>query len=308
MTMSEHELREVWRRRSARPAAHRAGCLTEDTFARLMSGEANTDERLRAAQHMATCASCAEEYKLLEPLSEWVDDAILDLAPDAAAGVPMPVGASSPASRSAWPPFSSSQSGWLLAAACVLIAVLGGSLWMLESSSRQRVARLEGALARYEQDLTTMRSEATKLTTELEAQRRQQLTSATSPSVGAAPLLDVPIVDLEREGSGGSRSAGRAQVVTTRADAPAVVLILNFPPLEARTTLRVEIADAKGQTRWSGTSERPRQTASLNLTLPRQAFPPGTYSIRLTLPTKGAPAKGAGTGQDTLAVYPLELR
>lgn len=297
MTMSEHELREVWRRRSARAAAHRTGCLTEDEFARLLSGEASSQERMHAAQHMATCASCAEEYKLLEPLRDWADDAAREIAPGATVAAPV-----SAASRSGGALFSALPSGWLLAAACLLIAVLGGALWVLQSGSRERVARLEGQLTRQQDALSATRTEIAKLQAELEAQRGQQLSTATSPSVASTPLIDVPIVDLEPLGSGGSRSGGPAQVVTARADAPAVVLILNFAPLAARTTLRVEIVDDKGQTRWSGTTERPRQTASLNLTLPRQAFPPGTYRIRLA-----RPSNGAATGQETLAVYPIAL-
>src|SRR6185295_18888026 len=64
------ELGAIWRKATDVPP-ERAECLTDVEWARLLSKEADGAERTRAAAHMASCALCSEEYRLLQPLQSW---------------------------------------------------------------------------------------------------------------------------------------------------------------------------------------------------------------------------------------------
>ena len=46
----------------------RSMCLTEAEWARLLSKRCDAAERARAAEHIGSCAQCADEYRLLQPL------------------------------------------------------------------------------------------------------------------------------------------------------------------------------------------------------------------------------------------------
>jgi hypothetical protein len=268
-----HDLGELWR---GRAAPDRAGCLTEDQWGRLMSGDANAAERAHAATHIASCAACTEEYRLLKPFRSWAEEAAGVLAGPAAVQP-----GTAAASRWSW------QSGVLPVAAAVLIVLQAGGLFFLQQRSSERTARLEARLADRERALNSAQSSL--------AEARAQLRGRPTPqdegelaalreavATQALPIVDMPIIDLEPTGTEAVRGKGGTPLVTVRTAARLTTVILNFEPRPARSTLLIEIADRQGTVRWSGRVAREAGTATLNLTLPRLTYPAGTYGIRVT--------------------------
>jgi hypothetical protein len=57
MRMTDEEVRALWQEGSERPPSE---CLTDGAWARLLAKDAAADERMRAAEHLALCAACAD--------------------------------------------------------------------------------------------------------------------------------------------------------------------------------------------------------------------------------------------------------
>lgn len=278
MITSDDDLRARWRQ-STPPAAGRAGCLTDDEWVALLSQDARPALRARAAKHMASCALCAEEYRLLEPLRSWVEEAVHVLAPQSPRER-APVVIDAPVWR------SPRRTGALLVAASLTIVLMGAGLYRLEHAHQERAARFEEQLAAQRHELTSVQAVLS------EAQARLQSRPSSGSGIQAvSPLVDVPIIDLDPENSASVRGAVRGTGESGRPialrDARMVTFILNFAPLTSRTSITIELADARGETRWSTRTTRESGTASLNLTLQRESFPAGEYEIRLSNAVSG---------------------
>jgi TolA-binding protein len=52
-------------------ARSREDCLSADVLAAIAAGQLSGSDRDRAADHLASCADCAEELQLLQPLQAW---------------------------------------------------------------------------------------------------------------------------------------------------------------------------------------------------------------------------------------------
>ena len=293
MKLSDEELRAVWRQRATDVTSDRSACLTEVEFARLLSKEAEGAERLRAAAHIASCAECADEYRLLQPLQEWSGEVERALAPPAAT-----------LSRrwSAWlSSLSSPLPAFATAAALVLLVTQGVGVYLLVGSRRE-TARLETQLTENQRALSSTQTSLTALEEQLRSRRgteedlnalRQRLAQQSTPQ------LDAVIAELDPLAGGAVRGASDTQILTTPPGGSSVTLILNFEPLGARATLEVEVADEGGQVRWMGRTERDRAAATVILSLPAGGYPPGRYMIRLSDVTHG---------RRLLATYSMVLR
>jgi hypothetical protein len=296
MTWNDQDLRALWRRRSMEVGATRSACLSEKDWERLMANEADAAERARAAGHIATCTDCAEEYRLLQPLHSWADEArrLLDPGPDRRPG--------RFTGWRAWlaPP----RAALALAAASALVIVQGTALYRLRVEGRQQIAALEGQLARQTSALSSAQASVATLEERLRTPppvpAGEELTTLRQRLAElSTPQLDAAIVDVDPQGAGVVRGSNAAQIVTAVSDAPLVTLILNFAPLASRSTLEVEVVDERDQARWAGRIQRDRDTASLNVTLPRQGYPSGAYAIRV-FDVTGA--------RKILATYPVTIR
>lgn len=62
MSTSDEELRALYRGRTRRSTA-RSGCLEARAIVRVATGEAEADERLEVARHVAACSDCALELQ-----------------------------------------------------------------------------------------------------------------------------------------------------------------------------------------------------------------------------------------------------
>jgi TolA-binding protein len=93
-------------------ARSREDCLSADVLAAIAAGQLSGSDRDRAADHLASCADCAEELQLLQPLQAWSERT-------AAAYGREP----QTKTRSTW------ISAWQLAAVTVVIAVVGVGIY-----------------------------------------------------------------------------------------------------------------------------------------------------------------------------------
>jgi hypothetical protein len=71
MKLTEAELKELYRRQSARSARGQAECLTEELLRRAAARELTQDERGRVIQHLRNCSDCAREYRVVHSTKEW---------------------------------------------------------------------------------------------------------------------------------------------------------------------------------------------------------------------------------------------
>ena len=65
MAVNDDHLQAAWQQHPTRQRRDRRTCLTDDTWARVLSKEATAAERAQAADHIGGCADCAAEYQLL---------------------------------------------------------------------------------------------------------------------------------------------------------------------------------------------------------------------------------------------------
>jgi hypothetical protein len=291
MKITDEELRAVWQEGGDPPASE---CLTDAAWARLLSKAATAPERLRAAEHMASCAVCADDYRALRLLQPWEGE--LERA--------LPSQAADPASRwtswRAW--WSPPRLAIIAAAAAVLLAVQAVLLSQLVAGRRQN-ARLETELAdnraRLSDTETSLSAMQRQLRGETAAREQLENLSRQPQAQHPTPQLGATIVELEPRPAEAVRGIAVPQIVTTGSSAGAVTLILHLPPLASRTTLEIEVADAAGQIRWTGRTEREQGADTMTLALPTADYPAGNYVIRLLDVTRG---------RSTLAMYPIAMR
>ena len=294
MTLSDDDLRVLWRERSAYVPSGRSTCLTDSEWTRLLSKDADAQERARAATHIASCTACAEEYRLLQPLQSWAADVERVLSPPEVAHADRWTGW-----RAWWP----APGITLAVAAATVLLVTHGVMLSLLIDSRREKTQLETQLAQNNRRLSSSETSLTTLQEELrrETATKEQLNTLQQQRQAqlSTPQLDVAIANLEPRYAGVVRGSSDPQIVTTASNALTVTLILNFPPLASRSTLEIEVADRSGQVRWMGRTQRDQDTETLTLALPSAGYPAGEYVIRLIDVTRG---------RTRLASYPVVIQ
>lgn len=128
----DSELQRAWQKNHA--AASAGDCLTEEQLTRLVLKQAATSEREAAADHLARCTACAQDYRMLRALRPWAHERGEQLDPDAAA-TPAPAQISHSPWRFVW-------SGSLAAAALVSV-VIGTTVWVNRETSTPEIDRVE---------------------------------------------------------------------------------------------------------------------------------------------------------------------
>lgn len=71
MKLTEAELKELYRRRTARLVRGPAECLTEELLRRAAARVLTQDERERVIHHLRSCSDCAREYRIVHSSKEW---------------------------------------------------------------------------------------------------------------------------------------------------------------------------------------------------------------------------------------------
>src|SRR5262249_23047968 len=146
--ITDDELRAIWREQTDVPP-ERADCLTDVEWARLLSKEADGTARMRAAAHMASCAACTEEYRLLQPLQAW------------SAELERVVGPVEKTVSSGWRSWFSWLSlpspAFAMSAALVLVATQAAGIYLLVGSRRAN-SQLQTQLAENRRTLSSTQS------------------------------------------------------------------------------------------------------------------------------------------------------
>ena len=159
MTFSEDDLRTLWRERTPNVPSDRPLCLTETDWTRLLSKQMDAAERARTAEHIGSCSQCADEYRLLQPLQSWVEDAERVLSPGDRVSTSRWTG------WRAW--WSSPRLALAVTAATVLLITQGATLWQFVGVTRENT-QLETQLAEQKTALSSSQNSLAAVQQEFE--------------------------------------------------------------------------------------------------------------------------------------------
>lgn len=71
MKLTEEDLKELNRQRTARSVRGQAECLAEELLFRAAAKELTRQERKRVIQHLRACSDCAREYHIVHSARQW---------------------------------------------------------------------------------------------------------------------------------------------------------------------------------------------------------------------------------------------
>lgn len=71
MKLTEEQIKELYRRRTARLVRGPAECLTEELLRCTAARELTQDERERVIHHLRSCSDCAREYRIAHSSKQW---------------------------------------------------------------------------------------------------------------------------------------------------------------------------------------------------------------------------------------------
>jgi hypothetical protein len=267
--LTSDDLRDLHQRATRRGAAGSA-CPSGEVLVDVAAGSLSADHRDKLADHLVTCADCAEEYRVLRAIET-------ERRRQASGGVA--VGSSG---NRAWWGLGSPQ--WLALAALFVATVgLGAWVWLLRHDNQRlrllvaavqtsppagqtagdqgRERALSARVAEYEGELARLRKSVDTL---------------------SAPQLNTPIIDLEPPDALRSAPSGQTvQIVELSAGAAAFTAILHVPGAATHQDYGVTITNVRGQEAWRGRGLRRTPFDTFTLTIGRDLIPPGTYRVRI---------------------------
>lgn len=222
-------------------AATRDGCLSADVLAKTARGELGAAERERVTDHLATCADCSEELKLIAPLQAWSERTAVAYGrePQSATGTPW-----------LW--------AWRLATVLLVVAAGGMLAWNL-------VLRQEKA------DVI-----ATAFPPQVVPNAPIGDRSLPSSIRGA---VNVPILDLQADALR-SADPGRP-VASVTADAALVTLILASDSRDTTAVYRLDVVNATGQAVWESEALRMTPYNTFTLALSPRELGVGVFHLQL---------------------------
>jgi hypothetical protein len=301
MKLTEARLKEIWQEQTARATPRQAECLTEKMLERLAAEDASSEERNRAASHMAVCSDCVAEYRVLRSLRPFAEQAETILAaPEGAPGIeqrPRAVGRAGAFWRSFATLVSPARSTFALAALLMISLALGLWLFLLRQGSDREIARLNREMSQRDRALASVKEsldETRQLLDETirrsgqeksagEYKRYQDEIARLRQTVTelSLPQLDAHIEDLYPSGQTRGNTTGDAARIEAPPTANIITLILNTTGQPSYSTYAVEILDSKGKQVWRGQQARRGLDHAVNLTLTRRMIPAGRYLIKL---------------------------
>lgn len=300
MKLTSEALRELYQKETARIGA--SECLPAEMLASAAAGELSDRERKVVADHLASCSSCAKEYREIRTLKSWAESKAESLASsttEVAAGPTRvlrlperPLAVAQPPARSAGSRLASLYIPLALAALFLIVAlVLGAQLIRQRWENDRLVAQVnEKELATAEATRRAVEAEAARRTAQEELARRaaeEKPTPPPTPEAGVAnqnrvdqPLVNVPIFELEPRDS--TRGSG-TDVVTLEAtsDTRLITLILHVNGELSHDAYSLEVLNAGGKPVWSSRNLRQNRFGNFTVALPRQTFPAGDYRLKL---------------------------
>ncbi len=268
MKVTADEMSKGWQGATARKGV-RDGCPDSEVLTRAAWGDSDSQERLALADHIVSCADCAQEFQMARRMHSWTSQD----SPDSA---PLESREASVSRISGRDAFESEESQrvplftWRLPlpiAAALLIALLGSGLWNLLLFNRT-------------QELAA------------DLQSRPQGTSLLSQ-----PQVNVPIFDLDPGDA--LRGQAEANVVRRPANADWIALILNLSQRPAKTSYSLEILSADGEAVWQGDGLQPSPHFTFTIFVPSDHLPNARYRLVVY--------DGEGGRKDVLEEFELEI-
>jgi hypothetical protein len=305
MKVTSEDLKALYQEGTARSA--KVDCLSAETMMRAATGEVSEEERGRVADHLATCSDCAWEFRLVQALKPWAEEAGQAFAASAEQRFhsdqstkqpPLHVVGENIAQR---PPLwrrivavlSPGRTPAALATQLLLLALLALGGWLI--LARQMNSDLNKQLAERDRALDSANKSLDEARRQLEEaiHGRDQAKTATNSTQYAeeiarlrrtidqlnSPQLDIPIVNLDTIRGGSIEAAVPIEVPRT---ANLLTLILNFNDRQQHSRYEVEIMDQYGSRIWQGQSAQKGEANKLNVTLPRRSLSGGRYLIKLS--------------------------
>lgn len=295
MKLTSEALRELYQKETARSARLRdSECLPAEMLTSAAAGELSETQRGVVADHLATCSSCAKEYREIRSLKSWAESE----AGNAKSSAEIPatrirVLRLPDRGTSVYQPFWRRMMGAPALAVVLLIVTL--LLGMLLISQRRENDRLVAQVN--EKDLAT--AEATRRAEQAEAARsavQQELTRRAAADEAAQqktevvapkntdrsdqPLVNVPIFELEPRGS--TRNSGSETVTLEAAsDTRLITLILHVDGELSQNAYSLEVLDPTGKPVWASRGLRKNRYNNFTVALPRRTFPAGDYRLKL---------------------------
>jgi hypothetical protein len=227
---------------------------------RIAAGEGDRGDRQQVADHLATCSSCSEEYRVAASLESWARQAAQDLG-DTPRTAPLGI--------------RLGQARFGFAAAAIgAVGVAAAVLWAL--SLRADNTRLSNALREQADSVRTARTEVGALR---EAQAKELTGLQARLDEALAPALNAPIVDLAPRDAFRGPSSDQLPRVPT--GARLVTFVITPPSEPASANHELEIVSESGTARWRGSGLRPNAERTFTVTVPRALLPSGLSRLRL---------------------------
>jgi hypothetical protein len=240
-----------------------AGCLDEQQLVRAASGDLTRAEREQVMDHLGTCSRCVEEYRALESLKPWADQAARFLEPDTTARI----GLARP-------------TRWLGYASAAAAVILSFGIGLQVGFRRPRVQPAERQVA----DIRAQLQDATS-----RAQQQDLAIAELRRAAEATPHVNVPIVDLEPADALRGPSDGLRSI-----ELPSSTTLVTFVLTPTRQlpagTYGVELRDRQDQLVWKASGLRASADNTCTIAVPRALLPAGESRVRLSAESTGQPA------------------
>lgn len=287
MSLDESGLKDVW------TGATRTGCLSAETLGLAARGELGILERAAVADHLSGCSDCAEELRLIEPLSAFAERSAVALGRPAATVDPVR-GWAVPA--------------WQYAMAAALLLAIGtaGALAMWNVALQRENRELTGRVAVAPRGTDVPVSPSTAPPVQPAVAPDGRSSPAAPPPAGVPrdvaaltePQVNVPIVDLQPDALRGAADSQRA-VARVSADAALVTLILNSDIRQSSGVYALDVIDAQGRSIWRSETLEKTSYNTFTIALSPRGLGAGIYRLELSRLT--------GTRRTSLESYGLRI-
>lgn len=268
MTLDDSALKSL-RSRETRASATRSGCLSAETLARAASGGLGLGERAGVADHLAACADCAEELRLIEPFGAWAERS--------AAALGRSSGTARLGPGRVWVrPF------WQFVSAAALLIVCGAlAMWNVALHRENRELQARAAIPARATDVALAPQDAVRDTVAY-----------------SRPHVNVPIVDLQPDALRGAADSGKATASVSE-EAELVTLILNSDSRESSGVYTLNVLDAQGRSIWKSEALEKTPYQTFTIALSPRALGAGVYRLELS--------HSAGDRRKPLETYSLRI-
>ncbi len=292
MKLSTDQLKNIWREETRRKK--QLGSCPDGAFlARAAIEDLVEQERERLINHLAICADCADEYRLLRSLHPWAEQmaaqteaAPLPKNPETAASASLSgYTLRQPARDFSWwrvlaNSFTPLPAPYVAAAMTVACLIVGFWAISLRLENR-RLQGLEGTLDQQVQLVNEARQQA--LGVSRRAGEQETRIAAMNKAIDSLtePQLNVPIIDLAPRGLVRGSSQSGVKILNVAPAAQSVTFVLNVEGEPGFPEYSLEIIDSQQRPLWHGEGLKKSEYNNFTVMLPRHWLPDGLHRLRI---------------------------